>query len=130
MQQPSHKFHGEQDDRHGGQLHWPGAQGLPFRGEAAPNLKQAELETLPVIGDAQEKVFDLSKEEDAKQYNWIRDRSRNGQFTIDFIERHWNEETKNMVVYIEWTQLYVQATKAPNIGSNGNGRSAANFTLS
>jgi hypothetical protein len=128
--QPSNKFHGEQDDRHQGQLHWPGANGLPFRGEAIPNLRQQELENLPVIGDTYQQVFNLGDEADAKTYRWIRDRARNGIFTVDFIERHWDEETKNMIVYVEWTQLYVELPKGNEpIGGNGNGRSATNFTL-
>lgn len=127
--QPSSKFYGEQDDRHHGKLHWPGANGLPFRGGAIPNLKQTELENLPIVGDTYQQVFNLSNEEDANTYRWIRDRARNGMFTIDFIERHWDEETKNMIIYVEWTQLYVELPKGQTIGGNGNGRSPTNFTL-
>jgi hypothetical protein len=130
MQQPSNKFHGEQDNRHDGKLHWPGAGGLPFRGDAIPNLKQAELENLPIVGDTHQATFDLSDEEDSEAYRWVRDRARNGLFTIDFVERHWNEEKQNMIIYVEWTQLYVQMPKGTNpIGGNGNGRSPTNFTL-
>lgn len=130
MQQPSTKFYGEQHEKHNGKLHWPGANGLPFRGDAIPNLKQEELENLPVIGDTFQGVFDLSDADDSDTYRWVRDRARNGIFTIDFVERHWDEETKNMIVYVEWTQLYVQLPKGSNqIGGNGNGRSPTNFTL-
>lgn len=125
------KFYGEQDEpRHNGKLHWPGMHGLPFRGDSIPSLRQSELDNLPIVGDTYQRTFDLSKQEDADMYRWVRDRARNGLFTIDFVERHWDDAVKNMIVYVEWTQLYVEIPKETStFGGNGNGRSPTNFTL-
>jgi len=121
------KFFGEQDARHGGKLFWPGARGLPYRGKVSPLLKRHELESLPIVGDTYERVFDLSNEEDAAYYNWIRSHARNGLFSIDFIERHWDEDSATMRVYIEWTQFY---TESPPGGlGDANGDADKKFTL-
>jgi hypothetical protein len=134
MHSRTHKYHGEQDDRHGAKLHWPGVNGVPFRGTSVPNIKQNELEDLPVVGEAFEQTFDLSDKDQAEAYRWIRDRVRNGMFTQDYVYRYHgvDEETGELktIVYIEWTQLYVQLP--PNhsaAGVNGNGRSGTNFTI-
>ena len=109
-------------------MHWPGVNGLPFRGSHIPNLKQRELDALPVIAHACEHTFDLSDPEQATVYQWVRDRVRNGLFTCDYIERHWDEDKQNMIVYIEWSQLYVQMPPQAALGSNGNGNPHS-FTL-
>jgi hypothetical protein len=134
MYSRTHKYHGEQDDRHGGKLHWPGVGGIPFRGDAVPNIRQEELENLPIVGEGFEHTFDMDNESQAVAYRWIRDRIRNGMFTQDYIHREHkiDEETGNMktLIYMEWTQLYVQIP--PNhqaSGVNGNGSSGTNFTL-
>jgi len=122
------KYFGEQDDRHGGKLHWPGVNGLPFRGEAAPNLKKRELAQLPTVATAHHRLFDLGDEEQSKIYAWVRDRIKNGLFVCDFVERHWDIEAKKYWVYIEWSQLYTQLPNNIELGSNGNG-SPNYFTL-
>jgi len=127
MFHPTVKYHNEQGGLHGGQLHWPGVNGLPFIGQAPPNIKQHELERLPIVGYACHQLFNLSDPKQDEVYAWVRDRIRNGLFTLDWILRHFDEEEKCMWVYVEWTQLYVMLP--PNyIGSNGNG-SPRNFTL-
>ena len=127
FQPATSKYFGEQDARHEGQLHWPGVNGLPFRGEAIPNLKQRELADMPVVAHACHQVFDLSDGAQAKVFQWVRDRVRNGLFTLDWIERHWDDENKRMFVYVEWSQLYVQLPPK-TMGSIGNG-SPNHFTL-
>jgi len=125
---PSSKYFGEQDERHQGTLHWPGVHGIPFRGSHIPNLKQRELDQLPIVAHACHQTFDLSDPEQAAVYQWVRDRIRNGLFTLDFIERWKNEGGTNMRVYLEWSQLYVQTPPQTALGSNGNG-SPDSFTL-
>lgn len=127
MSEPTSKYNGDQNDRYGGRLQWPGVHGIPFMGDAAPSLKQHELDALPVAGRAYEKVFDLSKPEDAEYYNWVRDRIRNGMFTQDHINRRWHPEKLTQVIYLEWTQLYTLSPKHQP-GNNGHG-STRNFTL-
>jgi hypothetical protein len=123
------KYYGEQDERHGGPLHWPGINGIPFRGDAAPTLKRAELNNLPVVAVACHQTFNLSDAEHAKVYQWIRDRIRNGLFTMDWIERHWDDQTKIMWVYVEWSQLYTELPQGWQNRSLGNG-SPDRFVLS
>jgi len=122
------KYHGEQGERHGGTLHWPGVNGLPFLGEAPPNLKQNELEQLPVVSYACHQIFNLADKEESAVYAWVRDRIRNQLFVLDWIERHWDDEKKAMYVYIEWSQLYVQLPENAFLGSQGNG-SPKQYTL-
>ena len=133
MHSRSQKYFGEQDPRHGSQLQWPGAQGLPFRGDAVPNVKQEELEQLPVVGEAFQQTFDLTDEEQAKSYRWVRDRIRNGMFTQDYVHReHILDEDKNelrTLVYLEWTQLYVQVPQNSNSGVTANGSASQKFTF-
>tara|TARA_A100001015_G_C14775225_1_gene626907 strand:+ start:172 stop:582 length:411 start_codon:yes stop_codon:yes gene_type:complete len=133
MTSRSQKYYGEQDPRHGSQLQWPGAQGLPFRGDAVPNVKQEELEKLPVVGEAFQQTFDLTDEEQAKSYRWVRDRIRNGMFTQDYVHReHILDEDKNelrTLVYLEWTQLYVQVPHNSHSGVTANGSASQKFTF-
>jgi hypothetical protein len=125
---PTHKYHGEQGDRYGGTLQWPGANGFPFLGDTAPSLKQHEIEALPVVGRSYERVFDLNVDEDREYYNWVRDRIRNGMFVQDHIQRRWDEGKDWPVIYLEWTQCFVMAPPQTHAGRNGHG-SSTNFTL-
>ena len=118
----SSKFHGEQDTRYGGPLHWPGANGLPFMGDAAPSLKQHETEALPTYSSSQEYEFNMYNPDDAAYYNWVRDRINNGMFVRDYIERKWDPEKKMHIIWMEWRQMYVQAPVTQrNTGSIGHG---------
>lgn len=128
MWTPAQKYYGEQDERYGGKLQWPGASGVPFLGDAAPSLKQHEIEALPVLGQAKEYVFDLNDEDDREYYNWVRDRICNGMFTRNYIERHREDGHKWPVVYMEWTQHYVTAPPQTSPGSTKHG-STTHFTL-
>jgi len=127
MLPPTAKYYGEQDDRHEGTLYWPGVNGLPFRGEAAPSLMKRELDKLPTVASSFERLFNMSVDEDAQYYRWVRERIRNGLFTCDFVDR-WHDEHNVVWIYLEWSQLYVQQPKNIEPGSNGNG-SPGNFTL-
>ena len=122
------KYHNEQSDLHKGSLHWPGVNGLPFLGNAPPNVKQHELEQMPVVGYACHQLFDLGDKKQSEVYAWVRDRIKNGLFTLDWIFRHFDEDEKRMWVYIEWTQLYTIMPPNHTLGSNGNG-SPSHFTL-
>ena len=108
---PSAKFLGDQNGGYDGRLFWPGVGGFPFRGNKAPMLSPDVKERIYLTGDAKHGTFDLAIPEQSQQYAWVRDRIRNGLFTEDYIERHWNDETKNQIVYLEWTQLYTQLTE-------------------
>lgn len=102
------KFFGEQDERHGGPLHWPGVRGFPFRGEQFPLLKQREYDAVPLVPDAKHRTFDLSDPHDSAEYAWVRDRVLGGLFRCDYIEYHWDDKEKKMYIYVEWSQIYAQ----------------------
>lgn len=125
----THKYHGDQNERYDGPLQWPGANGFPFLGDVAPSLKQHEVEALPILGRAHERVFDLDEEDDREYYNWVRDRIRNGLFVQDKMERKWPDDKRWPVIYLEWTQCFVMAPQQQQTaGSNGHG-SSTQFTL-
>jgi len=112
---PSAKYFGEQNETYyGGKVCWPGSFGFPFRGKKIPQLSTDEEASirLYLTGDFKHKLFDLSKEEDSAYYQWVMDRVCNGLFRLVFSERRWNEETKNMIVYLEWQQLYIEDKKS------------------
>lgn len=112
-------LHGEQDPRHGGKLHWV-TTGPPILADKIPVLRENEVQSLPLIRRPYERIFDLSQEEDRSYYNWIRSHVAGGVFTIDFIERHWDEESKSMKIYLEWSQVY--RVLPQNGGSVSHGR--------
>jgi len=103
-------YHGEQHSRHGGQLKWAGPFGYPVRGPV-PLLSNEEFKQIPLIAETKHGIFDLSDEEQAKEYNWVRERAKNGWFIIDYIQRSWDDNKKNMTIYLEWTQIYGEVTK-------------------
>jgi hypothetical protein len=102
------KYYGDQNALYGGKLHWPGIGGIPFRGDRAPLIADDNKNNLFVSGDANHATLDLSNDDDSKLYAWIRDRIKNGLFTLDHVERHWDESKKNVIIYIEWTQIFTQ----------------------
>ena len=126
---PVQKYYGEQDPRYGGRLQWPGANGFPFLGDAPPSLRQNEVEELPVCGTTFNRPFDLNKEQDRLDYNWVRERIRNGLFIQDHISRRWPDDQDWPIIYLEWTQCFtLLPPKSPIAGklTNANQRQ---FTL-
>ena len=125
----SHKFQGEQSSRYDGKLQWPGVNGYPFLGDAAPLLKQQELEALPITGKTHEKAFDLNDSDDREYYNWVRDRIRNGLFVKDHEMRRWPEDKLYPIVYLEWTQCFVLGPPRSSIHEEVNNGTSTRFTL-
>jgi hypothetical protein len=110
------KYCGEQDPRHKGFLVWTYMPfGLPLRlkpGQPIPKLESEELfQFSTIVADWWHDLFDMSKESDRQAYQWIQDRIANGWFVQVFVERKWNDETKNYHIYLEWVQLYSELTK-------------------
>lgn len=105
------KFKGEQDPRHGGQLQWPGVDGLPFRGPPV-TLKNEELSNIILVHDFKAHVFDLTKNEDYEYYCWVMDRICNGFFRCIHINRTWSAEKNTMIIYVEWVQSYYELPKS------------------
>jgi hypothetical protein len=106
------RYYGEQDNRHGGALSWPGVNGYPFRGQV-PMLKPEEMQVLAahgLVGDAHHRTFCLSDAADNKDYSWVRERIRNGWFTQDHVERWRTDDAIH--IYLEWTQLYIEVPRS------------------
>ena len=98
--------HGGTDSEHNERLHWPGTlDGFPFRGTASPNLKQEEIEELPLSLDFHCQTFELWKDEDRRVYVDIRDRAANQWYQIVFIDRQFDKDHGNWRVYVEWNQI-------------------------
>ncbi len=100
------KYFNEVQDTDGDGLWWPGGPtGFPFRGNAKPPLtKEEEFQNIPVTYKFRNKLFYLSKEDDAKLYAQIRDKCANGLFIPIDKERTWDDETKHYKVYLEWVE--------------------------
>jgi hypothetical protein len=126
---PVQKYLGEQHERYGGRLQWPGAHGFPFLGDAPPSLKQHEVEALPTCGRAYEKVFDLNDPADAEYYNWVRDRIRNGLFVQDFKRERWPDDKQCPTIYLEWTQCFTAMPQKTSTGGSIQNTNAKQFTL-
>lgn len=113
MSRPIDKFYGEQDSRHGGELVWNKHFMFPIRLSSSEErnriIDHTDLEQrLYLAGTAGARLFDLSKPDDHEYYLWIKDRAINGWFVIQHQEHHWDDNAKNMLVYLEWFQLYYQ----------------------
>ena len=92
---------------HDGLLHWPGTlDGFPFRGPDIPNLKQDELEALPLSIDFRCRTFELWDEADLAAYTDIRDKAANEWYQVVHIDRHYDKENKHWRIYLEWYQVY------------------------
>ena len=125
------RYCGEQHDRHKGRLFWPGHNGIPFRGVDPPLLKRSELSKLLTVGDTYQKAFRLAEKDDAEYYSWVRERARNGWFTVDRqTQPEWNEDKTNVNIYLEWTQVYLELPNNVKLpGSNANVQPAGTFSL-
>jgi hypothetical protein len=120
---PQRKFRGEQDDRHGGPLHWPGINGIPVRGEL-PQGVPLSLEDVhraaPFVSDFRCQTFDLRDEKQREDYRWVYDRICNGLFFEKKRIDTQPDDSGYPVVYLEWTQMYYQI---PKEGVKPHGRS-------
>jgi len=116
------KFRGESDGNGRGQVFWSRAQrdGLPFRGEFPPLLRDEEFdEYAERVDDVKYGVFDTSKPEQllpegdpkARTYRNVLDGIVAGWFKMLCREHKWAESSDGqpvMYVYIEWTEPYME----------------------
>ncbi len=65
-----------------------------------------EAMTLPATCEAHTYTFDLSKSEHKAAYESILSGCASGWYRLKYVERHWNEETKAMFVYVEVQNWY------------------------
>lgn len=103
----SNKFLKEQHPRHGGNLQWPGIDGIPVRSSAKVDVTQEETQYASLCADFNCKVFNLNNEEDLEYYKWVKDRIVNGWFKQ--LECHYDYNKEGYpIVYLEWAQLYYE----------------------
>jgi hypothetical protein len=108
---------------HGGPLHWPGTMdGFPFRGDTVPNLRQQELETLPLALDYKSRSFKLWEPEDKAEFDVIMDRIVNGWYMQHKRFDNYVPEQNEYVVRLEWVQIYGEHPGSKNPGSGFDGR--------
>jgi hypothetical protein len=107
-----------QDERQhtgsGKQMFWQRAEldGFPFRGQAAPILKEEEYEArVRKVGDAKNGFFDVGVPAENAAYLAVCDRIVNGWYQCLYIERFWNKTTRH---YVEWVEFYMEdGSRAP-----------------
>lgn len=102
------KFFREQGGSdHGGKLHWPGTpDGFPFRGAAAPHLKQDEVEQIRLALDYKSSMFRLWIPDEKAAFDVVMDRIANSWYMKNHREDKWNEEHQHYLVWLEWVQIY------------------------
>lgn len=106
MQSSLVKFKGRTEEN-GQRLFWGRASldGAPFRGQAAPLLRDEEYEERAVkIADPHAEEFDIRDPGQKAKYLEVLDGIANGWYQLVFIQR-FHEGTKH---YIEWNQYYMQ----------------------
>jgi hypothetical protein len=87
---------------------FPGRDGLPYRGQAVPDLK--EDDPLSVGGQVHVHVLVLSNEDDFKLYRAIWQAVGNGFAQISQEDRVYDEDIKNWRVFIRWVIWYTHTT--------------------
>jgi len=69
-------------------------------------VKADEVANMPVSTVVNVYTFDLSNEKDLKAYEGVLNAVETGWYKVIFTERHWDEEKKNMRVYLEVINRY------------------------
>ena len=81
-----------------------GTDGIPFRGEQNPMLREAEFDARTVeVRDFRHKFFDIAIEEQAAEYQEVMSKIANGWFILRHQVFFVNNTTKH---YVEWLERY------------------------
>jgi hypothetical protein len=96
----------------GGDLSFPGYEGVPFRGPV-PDLKHDDPQHMqPQFGqNVYVKVFNLFDEEQLKQYSDICQMVGNGFAAISSEDRVYDDDIKNWRVFIRWIEFFTYDPK-------------------
>lgn len=110
------KFFGDRGGpEHGDtRLNWPGTlDGFPVRSNTVPNLKQDELEDLPLQMDYKSEMFELWDPAQKTRYDKIKDYIQSGLYLQ--IERRVMErpDKHHIQIWLEWAQVYGVVPDAP-----------------
>jgi hypothetical protein len=96
----------------GSDVHFPGWNGLPFRGrpdlfrETDPQSQQPK-EAYKTHTD----IFDMTDEEQKKKYNEMLQMVYNGFAIIHKEESRYNKDTKNWKIFVAWCELFTYNPK-------------------
>ena len=105
-------FHGEQDFRHHGNLHWPGYLGYPIRhNDSMMVIKEEDYSKLVPVADFYSKLFNLSDPQDKEYYDWVMKHIVGRMFEMGHREIRWEKDSERIYVYMEWTQNYFEFPK-------------------
>lgn len=99
----------------------PGLEGLPFRGDSIPDLKEADPDKFrPQVGQQIfANVLDLSNEEDMRYYQQILQLVGNGFAQISVEERKYDNAIKSWRVFIRWILYYGYMVETPGAKTDG-----------
>jgi hypothetical protein len=117
------KFVNKTEGNGRGNIFWGRADidGLPFRGNEAPLLRDEEFEDRLVrVADPKNATFYTGDKEQNKKYLETMDGVANGWFHLVFVERWREDKDKHHHVYMEWLEYFLedgQPTKATLPGS-------------
>ena len=105
------KFINRTDGGDRGKVYWgrAGVDGLPFRGENPPLMREEEFQDrLVKVADAKNSTFYTGEEEDNKKYLSVMDGVSNGWFHLVFVERWREDKDKHHHIYMEWLEYYLE----------------------
>ena len=106
---------------HKGYLHWPGtADGFPFRGAVAPDLKQDEFQDIPLALDYHSERFLLWEPSEKFRFDKVMDHIVNGLYMQHKRIDRWSDEHCGLMVWLEWVQIYGE-TPSGQLGASENG---------
>jgi hypothetical protein len=111
------RFGHEQDGNlHPDHLQWPGsAAGFPVLGGAPTLAKESETRNLEHVAVFQARLFRMWLKDDLEDYKKVMERAVNGWFTIRVNERRWDETKNDMMIWLEWSQIYGVAPKSDTL---------------
>jgi len=105
------KFIGQKDGNGRGNLYWNrvGVDGLPFRGQSPPMLREEEFEDRVVrVADPKNGTFYTGDPQQNEAYMKVMDGITNGWYHMIFVERWRQADDINHYVYLEWVEYFLE----------------------
>ena len=87
-------------------ISFPGIDGVPFRGESIPLLKQHEVDNLVEVIDAKVRIFKLNVDKDLEAYTQILDRIAKGIYISIDEKINWVPEERTWYVFLRYGERY------------------------
>jgi len=108
------KFTNRKDGNGRGTLFWNRADvdGLPFRGNMAPVLREEEYEERIVrVADPKNGTYYTGDDEQNSAYLKVMDGISNGWYHLIFVDRWREADDKYHYIYIEWVEYFLEDGK-------------------